>query len=59
MPRMHEGEFETSIALVQELTLVQFPEWANLPITPVKSVGTDNALYRLGEKMVVRLPHVE
>src|SRR5205085_7306860 len=36
----------------------QFPQWANLPISPVKSAGTDNAIYRLGEDKCVRLPRV-
>jgi aminoglycoside phosphotransferase (APT) family kinase protein len=59
MARMHKEEVETSVALVQELIAAQLPEWADLPVTPVKSAGTDNALYRLGGEMVVRLPRVE
>ena len=37
----------------------QFPQWANLPIQPVQSAGTVNALYRLGNDLVVRLPRTE
>jgi aminoglycoside phosphotransferase (APT) family kinase protein len=37
----------------------QFPQWAGLAIAPVPSWGTDNALYRLGDAMVVRLPRRE
>ena len=40
------------------LLAAQFPQWADLPIEPVGSAGTDNALYRLGEHMVVRLPRI-
>ena len=36
----------------------QFPRWADLPLTPVTSAGTDNALYRLGDTLVVRLPRI-
>jgi aminoglycoside phosphotransferase (APT) family kinase protein len=32
------------------------PQWGNLPIEAVESTGTDNALYRLGGEMVVRMP---
>ncbi|MGH9111527.1 MAG: phosphotransferase [Acidimicrobiales bacterium] len=32
------------------------PTWTELPIEPVASTGTDNALCRLGDDMVVRLP---
>src|SRR2546430_2837559 len=34
----------------------QQPQWAPLPIRHVSSTGTDNAMYRLGNDMVVRLP---
>lgn len=44
--------------LVGRLIGNQFPRWAGLPITRVRSAGTDNAMYRLGEDMVVRLPLV-
>jgi aminoglycoside phosphotransferase (APT) family kinase protein len=42
--------------LVGELIYDQFPEWVDLPLTPFSSQGTDNAVFRLGEEMVVRLP---
>ena len=41
------------------LLAAQFPQWADLPIEPVPSAGTDNALYRLGDDMVVRLPRID
>jgi aminoglycoside phosphotransferase (APT) family kinase protein len=44
---------------VGRLLTAQFPQWAGLPIEPVPSAGTDNALYRLGDDMVVRLPRRE
>lgn len=33
-----------------------FPHWAELPLRPVASAGTDHLLYRLGPDMVVRVP---
>ncbi|MDP9491111.1 MAG: aminoglycoside phosphotransferase family protein [Actinomycetota bacterium] len=41
------------------LLAAQFPEWTELPVEPVPYRGTDNALYRLGDDMVVRLPRRE
>ncbi len=53
---MHENELAIDISLVKELLNTQFPQWAKLSIKPVKSAGTDNAIYRLGTGMCVRLP---
>ena len=56
--KMHVGEVETDAALVGRLLAAQFPQWADLPIEPVPSAGTDNALYRLGDDMAVRMPRI-
>ncbi|MFJ8214507.1 aminoglycoside phosphotransferase family protein [Streptomyces sp. NPDC096033] len=45
-------------SLVERLVEAQFPQWAGLPVREVPSAGTDNAMYRLGEDMAVRLPRV-
>lgn len=55
---MHIDEVETDESLVRRLVGAQFPEWAGLVIRPVQSAGTDHALYRLGNEMVVRLPRI-
>jgi aminoglycoside phosphotransferase (APT) family kinase protein len=54
--KMHAGEVDTDPSLVGRLIATQFPHWAGLRIEPVPFRGTDNALYRLGDDMVVRLP---
>jgi aminoglycoside phosphotransferase (APT) family kinase protein len=54
--KMHVDEVDTDASLVRRLLVAQFSQWADLPIEPVPSAGTDNALYRLGDDMVVRLP---
>ena len=56
--KMHADEVTTDASLVRRLLAAQFPQWADLPIAPVPSAGTDNALYRLGPDMVVRLPRI-
>jgi aminoglycoside phosphotransferase (APT) family kinase protein len=56
--KMHADEIETDVPLVGRLLAAQFPQWADLPIEPVTSAGTDNAIYRLGDDMAVRLPRI-
>lgn len=55
---MHADELEVGEPLVRSLLEEQFPHWASLPLERVVLMGTDNALYRLGEQMVVRLPRI-
>jgi aminoglycoside phosphotransferase (APT) family kinase protein len=43
-------------ALVRRLVDRQFPQWAALPIRPVKFGGWDNRTFHLGDAMTVRLP---
>jgi aminoglycoside phosphotransferase (APT) family kinase protein len=56
--RMHDDEVETDADLVRRLLATQHPQWADRPITRVESAGTDNALYRLGDDLAVRLPRI-
>ena len=56
--KMHQDEVDTSTALVRHLLAEQFPQWAHLAIVPVPSAGTDNALFRLGDALAVRLPRI-
>ncbi|QBD83350.1 aminoglycoside phosphotransferase family protein [Ktedonosporobacter rubrisoli] len=56
---MHSDEVDIDSSLVGRLLAAQFPQWAHLPIKPVLSAGTDNAIYRLGADMAVRLPRIE
>jgi aminoglycoside phosphotransferase (APT) family kinase protein len=55
---MHVDEVSTDVDLVRRLLRTQQPDWAELPLERVPSSGTDNALYRLGDDMVVRLPRI-
>ena len=57
-PKMHDTEVATDAALVRRLLAAQFPHWADLAVEPVRSNGTDNAMYRLGPGMAVRLPRI-
>lgn len=56
--KMHNTEVEINVSIVRRLLETQFPQWADFRVEPVRSAGTDNALYRLGDDMVVRLPRI-
>lgn len=56
---MHENEFDIDENLVRSLLSSQCPQWANLPIKAVPSSGTGNALFRLGDEYVMRLPRLD
>ncbi|WP_398851697.1 phosphotransferase [Streptomyces lateritius] len=55
---MQPGELDIDTALVERLVARRFPAWAGLPLRPVPSAGTDNAMFRLGDDLVGRLPRV-
>ncbi len=55
---MHADEIETDVALLRRLLAGQFPRWADLPIEPVVSYGTDHDIYRLGDHLAARLPRI-
>lgn len=50
------ADVSIDVDLVSRLVAGRFPAWAGLPLSPVASTGTDNAIFRLGEAMAVRLP---
>ncbi|WP_323373535.1 aminoglycoside phosphotransferase family protein [Plantactinospora alkalitolerans] len=55
---LRPDEVPIDAALVRRLVAAQFPQWAELPVRSVARSGMDNATYRLGEEMSVRLPRV-
>jgi aminoglycoside phosphotransferase (APT) family kinase protein len=56
--RMHRDEVEIDEPLVRHLLSRQMPELATLPLVKVVPWGTDNAVWRLGQELVVRLPRI-
>jgi aminoglycoside phosphotransferase (APT) family kinase protein len=56
--KMHPDEVDTDVALVRRLLDGQFPQWADLPIEPVVSYGTDHDIYRIGDRLAARLPRI-
>ena len=52
---MHANELVIDEALVRRLVAEQFPEWAELPLRRVLPEGTEHAIFRLGNQLMVRL----
>ena len=55
---MHGDEVTVDEALVHHLLATQFPHLAGRRLTIVEPWGTDNAIWRLGSDLVVRLPRI-
>lgn len=55
---MHAEQFEIDSQLVATLLKQQCPEFAKFPIRRIKHVGTDNAIFRLGDQYAIRLPRI-
>ena len=53
---MHLDELEIDEALARRLLVEQFPEWADEPLSRIEPEGTDNAIFRLGDELSLRLP---
>jgi aminoglycoside phosphotransferase (APT) family kinase protein len=56
--RLHDDEPDVSPRVVLALLRDQVPELARLPLERLRNTGSDNALYRLGTDLVVRLPRL-
>jgi len=54
--RLHDDELPLPLSLVRALVDASFPDLAPLPLRPLGSSGSSNALFRLGHDLVVRLP---
>lgn len=50
---------QIDVQLVRRLIASQFPEWDDLPVSPVQLSGWDNRTFHLGSEMSVRLPSAE
>ncbi|RAO60561.1 hypothetical protein LUPAC06_01184 [Micromonospora saelicesensis] len=53
---MHADQVGVSVDVVSALVAEQFPRWRGLPVRPLPSTGTVNALFRLGPDIVLRFP---
>ncbi|MFF0233884.1 aminoglycoside phosphotransferase family protein [Micromonospora sp. NPDC005254] len=53
---MHTDQVDVSADVVAALVAEQLPRWRGLPVRPLRSAGTVNALFRLGTEFVLRFP---
>jgi len=56
--QMHPNQLTVAPETVRTLVDQQFPEWRSLPVRSVAAQGTVNALFRIGDDLVARLPLV-
>jgi aminoglycoside phosphotransferase (APT) family kinase protein len=54
--KLHPDEVDIDVALVRRLVAAQFPDIGDMTIRPVRSTGTVNAIYRLGDHLYARMP---
>jgi len=53
---MHVRQLAVSASQVRGLVARQFPQWRDLPIREIASTGTDNAIFRIGDRYSARFP---
>lgn len=54
--RLHDDEISIDLQLVRTLIDTQFPHFAQLELRRLDETGSTNALFRLGNDLLVRLP---
>ena len=57
--RMHKDEVLVHDDTVRALLKDQLPHWADRRLLRIADSGTDNAIYRLGDDLGIRLPRVQ
>jgi aminoglycoside phosphotransferase (APT) family kinase protein len=55
---MHDDEVDVDEVLVHRLLAEQMPDLADLSLRIVEPWGTDNAVWRLGDDLAIRLPRI-
>jgi len=53
---MHDDQLLVEVGAVRALIIDQFPQWQYESLVPIRSDGTVNAIFRLGEHLAVRMP---
>ena len=53
---MSNSKLDIETTTVHSLITKQFPQWKDLPISPVAQSGWDNRTFHLGEEMLIRMP---
>jgi aminoglycoside phosphotransferase (APT) family kinase protein len=53
---MHEDQVDVDEAVVRRLLDSQFPRWQHLPLRQLRTSGTVNAIFRIGDDLAARFP---
>ncbi len=54
--KMHNDAYHIDESIVRKLVNAQFGNWSHLTLRRIDSTGTDNAIFRLGDELCIRLP---
>lgn len=55
---MHADQLHVDAPIVRRLADVQFPQWRGLPVTQLRTCGTVNTIFRIGDDLAARFPLV-
>jgi len=53
---LHDDELLIDLSLVRALVDRALPEYASLPLSRLRASGSSNALFRLGDELLIRIP---
>jgi len=53
---MHDDQLDVDVDVVRRLVADQFPQWSPLRVREVPTIGTVNAIFRVGDSLAVRFP---
>ena len=53
---MHDNQLDLPTDVARALIGRQFPQWRSLPVRAVAAAGTDNAIFRIGDRYAARFP---
>src|SRR3954454_22935560 len=53
---MHSDELHIDVGTARRLIGEQFPQWSGLDVRCVRTAGTVNAIFRVGDALVARFP---
>ena len=53
---LHDDELLIDLSIVLALVDRALPEWSSLPLSRLHASGSSNALFRLGDELLIRLP---
>ena len=53
---MHDDQIDVTVGTVRRLVARQYPQWSDRPVHRLRTAGTVNAIFRLGDDLCGRFP---